>query len=404
MQKLLNKTQAVFLGLASMLGAGVFVVFGPAASAAGSLLPVAVILAGLVAYLNAASIAQLSRVVQGSGGAYAYGRHYISKTAGFLAGAAFLIGKMGSVAAIALTVAHYLTPENQIFTAISAITIMTIVNILGINRTAFGAMVLVSITLSFLTLLIAASFAAPIASQPITVGEPFGVFSAAAFLFFAFAGYARVATLGGEVSNPAKTIPFAIALSLGLVFVIYLALALTTGRVLGASLGFTITPIADLAAISLPWLPSQVVAAVASIAALGSLLALLAGMGRTAATMAEDREVPEFLGLRNRLGAPWVAELAIAGIAILLVTVFEVGLNIGISSFAVLFYYSIANLAALKQPKSESNRPKVLNLLGFGLCIALALSVPVESLVTGIAGLAVLWSFRYLLARFHQSR
>lgn len=387
-----------------MLGAGVFVVFGPAAKSAGSLLPLAVILAGLVAYLNAASVAQLAKVVQGSGGAYAYGRYYISETAGFMAGAAFLLGKMGSVAAIALTVANYLTPDSNILTAVSAIMIMTIVNILGINRTAFGAMVLVSITLSFLALLVFSSFTAPSASEPIGAAEPFGVISAAAFLFFAFAGYARVATLGGEVANPAKSIPFAIALSLSLVFVIYLVLGLTTGRVLGEDLAQTLTPIADLAAISLPWLPSQVVGTVASVAALGSLLALLAGMGRTAATMADDHELPKVLGLRNRPGAPWVAELAIAGIAILLVTVFEVGSNIGISSFAVLFYYSIANLAAFKQPKSQTKRPKVLNLLGFGLCIALALSVPAESLITGIAGLALVLILRSLLARFSQSR
>ncbi|MEK9599689.1 MAG: amino acid permease, partial [Pontimonas sp.] len=101
----LSTLDATFIGLAAMLGAGVFVVFGPAFELAGSWLIPAVLLAGLVAYLNAASISQLAAKVERSGGAYAYGRHYLGNGWGALAGLSFLIGKIGSAAAIALTFA-----------------------------------------------------------------------------------------------------------------------------------------------------------------------------------------------------------------------------------------------------------------------------------------------------------
>lgn len=63
----LSTLDATFIGLAAMLGAGVFVVFGPAFELAGSWLMPAILLAGLIAYLNAASISQLAAKVERSG-------------------------------------------------------------------------------------------------------------------------------------------------------------------------------------------------------------------------------------------------------------------------------------------------------------------------------------------------
>ena len=403
MQKLLNRPQAIFLGLASMIGAGVFGVFGPAARLAGNLLYLSIALAGLVAFLNAASISQLAKVVTRSGGAYSYARHYLSDAWGFAAGSAFLIGKIGSAAAIALTVSSYITPGTQVLTAVLAIAMMATLNILGVNRTAFGAMVLASITIGFLSLVFIASLGAPSSSEPLEAGGFLGVLSAASLMFFAFAGYARVASLGGEVKNPSKSIPVAIAASLSLTFVIYLFIGLASARVLGADLAFSLTPIGDLASEVIPWLPSGVVSIVAGGAALGSLLALLAGMGRTAATMAEDGELPKVLARRNAKGAPFISELIIGALAILLVFFGGVETNIGVSSFAVLTYYAIANFAAFRQPKSESSRLKILNLAGLSMCALLAFSVPFTGLLIGISALLIAVTLRFGIARLRQN-
>lgn len=403
--KLLSTSQAVFIGLASMLGAGVFVVFGPAAKFSGSLLPIAVLLAGLVAYLNAMSISQLAKVVTRSGGAYSYARHYLSHSAGFVAGIAFLFGKLGSVAAIALTFATYLLPEHRVLIAVLAILLMTWVNILGINRTALGAKLLAGVTLSFLAVAILSALItptpAPVAQLDI---EPMGILTASALLFFAFAGYARVATLGGEVHEPSRTIPKAITISLLIVGVIYLTLAIILPHRLGASLGGSITPIADLVALSVPGADSRFVGIFAAVAALGSLLALLAGMGRTASVMAEDRELPELLARRNSKGVPWVSELAISLLAIVLAMFGDLEFAIGLSSFAVLLYYAIANLAAYRQPKAETSRHKWLNILGLVLCVLLAIAVPANALALGVALVGFGLMLRWGLAKLAQSR
>ena len=376
-----------------MLGAGVFVIFGPAALFAGSALPFAILLAALVAYLNAGSVAQLATVVNRSGGGYAYARVYISKNFSFLAGSSFLVGKIGSSAAIALTVASYLTPNNLLATAIGSVVVMTAINLAGINRTAFGSKVLATITVLFLVTLAVAAISLPAAASDLSSGTPIGVLSAAALFFFAFAGYARVATLGGEVRQSERNVPRAIWISLAAVLAIYLTLSVLLSDKLGADLTGTVTPLADLAAKT--WLGGEYIWIFASLAGLGSLLALLAGMSRTAAEMALDRELPAAFARKLPTGAPVLAELVIAGFSIALVAFGGVLLSLGISSFAVLLYYAITNFAAFRQPTTETKRPKILNLLGLALCLLLALSVPIDGLVVGASILTLLMLIRW---------
>ena len=392
--KLLSRLDAVFIGLAAMLGAGVFVVFGPASELAGSLLLVSILLAALVAYLNAASIAQLAAVVTRSGGAYAYGRHYLGNAWGFLAGMSFLVGKIGSAAAIALVFATYLTPGFEILTAVLAVVVMAAINIAGINRTAFGSKVLATITLSFLTVLILAGLVAEPAEGTMTAGGFPGVLTAASLFFFAFAGYARVATLGGEVRDSEKSVPSAIRISLAIVLVTYLALALVLMLKLGPSFAGSLTPIADLAGVALG-IEGSVVAIFAAVATLGSLLALLAGMSRTASEMASDAELPKVLSKKLTNGSPALAEVIISLLVILLVVSGSILLRIGLSSFAILSYYAIANLAAYRQPRSETQRAKWLNLVGLGLCVLLGLSVPFGGLLVGATVLTVALILRW---------
>lgn len=392
--KLLSRLDAVFIGLAAMLGAGVFVVFGPASELAGSLLLVSILLAALVAYLNAASIAQLAAVVTRSGGAYAYGRHYLGNAWGFLAGMSFLVGKIGSAAAMALVFATYLTPGFEILTAVLAVVVMAAINIAGINRTAFGSKVLATITLSFLTVLILAGLVAEPAGGTMTPGGFPGVLTAASLFFFAFAGYARVATLGGEVRDSEKSVPSAIRISLAIVLVTYLALALVLMLKLGPSVAGSLTPIADLAGVALG-IEGSVVAVFAAVATLGSLLALLAGMSRTASEMASDAELPKVLSKKLKNGSPALAEVIISLLVILLVVSGSIILTIGLSSFAILSYYAIANLAAYRQPRSETQRAKWLNLVGLGLCVLLGLSVPFGGLLVGATVLTVALILRW---------
>lgn len=379
---------ATSIGVASMLGAGVFVVFAPASALAGEYLLISILLAGLVAALNARSIRQLAQVLPKSGGAYAFGREFISKGWGFLAGIAFIFGKIGSVASIALAAASYIYPAMLREIALLAIALMTLINILGINRTALGAMILSAPTIALLILVGVSGFSgtAQIQQAPFSVS---GVISAAALIFFAFAGYARVATIGEEVREPTKNVPRAIILGLGTVLALYLLVGNALQANLGDSLALAVAPIRDLAERTLPWLPLELVTVVAATACLGSLLSLLAGISRTAEAMANDQELPKAISIRSkRFQSPWIAETVIAAVAMALVVSGKIIWTIGISSFAVLIYYAIANWAAFNQLGRTKPRSRIAALLGGLLCLALATFVPLESLGIGLALLA----------------
>jgi APA family basic amino acid/polyamine antiporter len=387
-----------------MLGAGVFVVFAPASELAGSYLFLAIALAAVVASLNARSMRQLSKVFPRAGGAYAFGREYLSSSWGFLAGIAFILGKVGSIAAIALAAASYIYPEAVVEVAFASLALMTGINLLGINRTATGALLLSVPTIALLLLVGISGFQVA-AGESQGQSSIAGVLPAAALIFFAFAGYARVATLGPEVKNPTENIPKAITLSLVFVIAICFLVANALQAQLGKALQFSIAPIQDFAAIALPWLPGELVVMVAASACLGSLLSLLAGISRTAEAMANDREIPRFIGLRSkRFDSPWVADLVILGIATALLVSGDITWTIGISSFAVLVYYAIANLAAFRQLPSKQPAGRLLALLGATLCLGVGFFVPVESLLVTTVTLAVAMGLRAgLIMRRHSS-
>ncbi|MBD0323538.1 MAG: amino acid permease, partial [Aldersonia sp.] len=192
---------AVVIGLGSMLGAGIFVALAPAAAAAGSALLVSLALAAVVAYCNATSSARLAARYPESGGTYVYGRERLGMFWGYLAGWGFVVGKTASCAAMALTVGAYVWPDAARAVAVVAVLAVTAVNYVGIGKSALVTRIIVVIVLLVLALVAGMAFASgirstsPFESAP-TVG---GVLQGAGLLFFAFAGYARIATLGGEV-------------------------------------------------------------------------------------------------------------------------------------------------------------------------------------------------------------
>src|SRR5438067_105252 len=228
----LGPGDAVVIGLSSMIGAGVFSAFGPAARAAGSGLLIGLAIAGGVAYCNAVASAQLAAQYPTSGGTYVYGRERLGDWWGFCAGWGFVVGKVASCAAMALTFASYAVGGSlwaQRLVALLAVLALTAVNYRGITRTARLARVLVAAAVLALLVVVVAIAASgrtgtgKLSDLPLGTGGAHGILQAAALLFFAFAGYARIATLGEEVREPARTIPRAIPIALGLTVALYAA-------------------------------------------------------------------------------------------------------------------------------------------------------------------------------------
>lgn len=410
LERRLGVPDAVVIGLGSMLGAGVFVVFAPATAAAGGGpgLLVALAVAGLVAYCNATGSARLAARYPESGGTYVYGRKRLGPFAGFLAGWAFVVGKTASCAAMALTIGAYLWPEHARPVAVTAVAAVTAVNLRGVRKTAAVTRWLVVVTLAVLALVALVGLFGG-AFQLARLGDSAGgaggagVLTAAGLLFFAFAGYARIATLGEEVREPARTIPRAVPLALGLVLVIYLGLAVVALSVLGPGrLATSAAPLAEVVVAAGPPGLAWLVRAGATVAVLGVLLALVAGVGRTTLAMARRRDLPGRLdAVHPRHRVPHRAEAAVAAVVILAVALGDVRDAIGFSSCTVLVYYAITNAAALTLGPDPDRRLPVRALAGLGLigCLLLAVTLPTSSVLTGFAVLAA-GALGYAVRRF----
>ena len=392
----LGTGDAVVIGLASMIGAGVFSAFGPAARAAGGGLLIGLGLAGGVAYCNAVASAQLAAQYPTSGGTYIYGRERLGEWWGFVAGWGFVIGKTASCAAMALTFASYAIAgpmwANRLV-GVAAVIGLTGANYRGVSRTVAVARVLVAVSMVALLVLILAISTSGHADAGLHFSSfgAYGVLQSAGLLFFAFAGYARIATLGEEVREPERTIPRAVPIALAIAFCIYLAVGVSALLGAGpAALAASARPLATAVQAADGAWALPVVRIGAAVASLGSLLALIAGVGRTALAMARHGDLPRWLAsVHPRYRVPDHAELAIGAVVIVLVLTTDLRNAIGFSSFGVLLYYAIANAAAYTQPASRRRWPRALNVVGLIGCVVLVAALPVSAVVAGLGVLLV---------------
>ncbi|MFH9864725.1 APC family permease [Streptomyces lydicus] len=394
LKRRLGLFDAVTIGLGAMIGAGIFAALAPAAGAAGSGLLPALAGAAVVAYCNATSSARLAARYPASGGTYVYGRERLGAFWGYLAGWGFVVGKTASCAAMALTVGLYVWPGQAHAVAAAAVVALTAVNYAGVRKSAWLTRALVAVVLAVLTVVVTVCLtsrvADPVRLDPGAGATAGGVLRAAGLLFFAFAGYARIATLGEEVRDPARTIPRAVPLALGVTLVVYAAVAVAALAVLGPTrLAGAAAPLAE--AVRAAGTPELVplVRAGAAAAAAGSLLALILGVSRTTLAMARDRHLPAVLAaVHPRFHVPHRAELAVGAVVAVLAATADVRAAIGFSSFGVLAYYAVANAAALTLTTAEHRPPRVVPVVGLAGCLVLAFALPTTAVVAGAAVLA----------------
>jgi APA family basic amino acid/polyamine antiporter len=411
LERRLGTGDAVVVGLSAMLGAGVFAVWGPALAASGRWLLVALTLAAVVAFCNATSSAQLARRYPASGGTYVFGREVLGPWWGFLAGWGFVVGKTASCAAMAMAFAAYAVPGSivlQRVLGVVAVAALTGATVLGVTRTARVARWLLAVTLVVLVVfvVVAVPGAAVLPSgDGLPGGSVGGVLQAAGLLFFAFAGYARIATLAEEVRRP-EMIGRAILVAFAVAVVLYAAVGAAVVGAAGAGVDIAAggvdggSPLlAVLDATGAAWV-QPLVRVGAVTASLGALLALLAGVSRTTLAMARERDLPERLAqIEPRHCVPRTAQVVIGLVVMSLVALVDLRGAIGFSSFGVLVYYAVANLSALRQPAQDRHWPRLLGVVGLVGCVTLAVMLPLTSVLSGLCVLLAGCLYRLVVVR-----
>jgi basic amino acid/polyamine antiporter, APA family len=392
----LGLLDAVGIGFGAIVGAGIFVVTGVAAGIAGPAFLVALLVAGLAATANALSSAQLAAEYPHSGGTYEYGYRVLHPWAGFAAGWMFLASKIAAAGTVALGLAEYLAglvpglPPRPV--AVTAILVFTALNYAGLRRSSRTNLAIVTVSLGSLLAFVAAGASAFRLEhlQPFAPQGWGGILRASAILFFAYTGYARVATLGEEVREPRTTIPRAIVITIFGAVLLYGAVALVAFGAAGAAgMSETAAPLRVAAErAGLPWL--AVVVSVGGLTAmLGVILSQVLGLSRMAFAMARRGDLPAVLGrVHPRSGVPHVAVLVVGGVSAVVAATGTLGGIAAAASFTILVYYGIANLAALRMPRRARLYPDAVPALGLVACSVLALSLSVPIIVAGVLLLA----------------
>ena len=368
LHRALGVRAATVVGLGAMLGTGVFAVWTPAYALAGPWILVGLLIAGAVAILNAVSTVRLARVLPESGGAYAYGRAFVGRPAGLIAGYAFVVGKSASAGAAALTIGAYAWPGYERLVGLAAVAVALALDLRGIVRSVRVSAVLVAIVLLVLATLAIAWWSTDSALPSSTAATPSGLdlLAASGLLFVAFAGYARITVLGEEVRDPARTIPRAVVASFAIVFVVYVVIAAMVVAAVLSGVALSAAPLTDIAqAAAGEWL--IVVVRIGAVVAAGAVLvSLLAGVGRTLFAMADRGDAPRPLSaVAARTRTPYRAEIAAAVLAALVVAVGGIGFALGLSAATVLLYYCVAHVASWRQGA------RVVPVAGLALCLLL---------------------------------
>lgn len=407
----LNLLTAVGVGLGAIIGAGIFVVTGVAAGVAGPAFLIGLFLAGIVATFNALNSAQLAATYPQSGGTYEYGHQVLRPWLGFAAGWMFLASKLAAGGTVALGFAGYfgaLVPGIPLrLIAVAAVVILTIVNYFGIQKA--GSLNIIIVSISVLSLVVVVFTGIPTFSlenlRPFSPTGLHGILQSAALLFFAYTGYARLATLGEEVSEPDKTIPRAIILALGTAIVLYLAVAVVTvGNIGAGEMAASLSPIEHATSVFRWPQVGKMVVIGATTAMLGVLLSQILGISRMIFAMARRRDLPSvFAHVHPTYAIPDRGIFFTAGVMLLVVLFGTLEVVLATAAFTILLYYSIANLAAMNMRPKDRIYPRWISFCGLISCLILAGTLDFNVIISGIGLLAVGFLLRWLFHRLSGS-
>jgi APA family basic amino acid/polyamine antiporter len=390
---------ATAISVGAIVGAGIFVVTGIAAGLAGSAVVVSMLLAAVIALFTALSFAELTAWQPREGSIYEYAYQLISPFAGFLVGWMWILSNTFVGAAVSLGFASYFTTIFPILPAnwIAAILciVFTMLNFFGIRQSALLNNFLVAAKLLVLAFFIVFGLTyikpenyAPFA--PLEVGMLYGT----CYIFFAYAGFARVAVVAEEVRDARRNVPRAILLSLIISTIVYMLVGLVAVGLVGATrLSISVSPLTEAIRTTENTAAVYMVSAGGLLATASVLLTAILGVSRMAYAMARRNDIPQVLGkLHPKYNTPHLS-IWIVGILMALLALFvDLSSVVAISTFALLFYYAMANVSALKLKVQSRLYPRVIPVLGVITCVALAVFILFASLQAWIIGVAGLMS------------
>ncbi len=387
-KKGINLRGAVFIGIGSMVGAGIFALFGEAGAIAGAAVWVSFLVGGIIALLQGYSFAKLGSRYPSAGGLIDWiVRGYGS---GLFTGGVVMLGYFSVIivtAMVAVSFGNYAVSlflgedAAQIWVKIFAVAIvvlLTFVNSIGADavtraQTAVVSIVLVVLSSFAIAMLVQmdVSMLSPASYPPMSY-----ILASVALTFFAYLGFGVIAFAGGDLENPEKNMPRAMYIALGFTMLLYVALAigvfgtLTVEEVIAnadTALAVAALPIFG----SLGYAMISIAAIFATTGAINSQL--YASIGATYA-MAKDGHLPPVFGLKRRRRSGGSQGLVISALLVILLAVlFDVAAIASIGSAVALAIYVLVTIAHLRMAGETGASRLMLYLALFATSVAILL-------------------------------
>jgi APA family basic amino acid/polyamine antiporter len=388
---------AASVGIANIIGAGIFVVSGVAAGLAGPAVILSFLLAGFIALMTALSAAELSSFITETGASYAFTKRAFGRFLSFLVGWFKYFDYVAGAAAVSVGFAAYFTELFGLTGALPLILaatglpiVFTALNLIGVKESAYATSIMVVIKVFALVLLMMiggfylAQHFNVVQFTPFLPNGANGMFNGAAVIFFAFLGFNTVAMMSEETKDPERTIPKALILAFIVTFILYMSIAsLEIGVLDWQQLGISASPLEDLAsAVSSNRVFLDFIAFSALIATGSVVLSSIIGGTRASFAMGRDKVLPRhFDKISERFGTPYVSVLIGGSVIVILAGLFfnDIDTIASIVNFGSLFTYLFVHLSLIKLRKSEPQARRlfrvplypVIPIIGAGCCILL---------------------------------
>jgi APA family basic amino acid/polyamine antiporter len=394
-KRTLGLFDATAISVGAIIGAGIFVVTGIVAGVAGSALVVSLIIAAVISLLTASSFVELTAWQPREGSIYEYAHELVSPRAGFLVGWMWMLSNIFTGAAVSLGFAHYFTALIPALPTSGIASVLCLafagLNFFGIRQSARLNNVIVVAKLLVLAFFVFFGLA-HVRTGHFAPFAPFhlGVLYGACFIFFAYGGFARVAIVADEIKDARRNVPRAILLSLAISTIVYLCVGTVAVGLVGApALASSHSPLAKAMRVTGSAAASSIISVGAMLATASVLLTSILGVSRMAYAMARRKDLPAALSrLHPKHQTPFLSIWLAGGLMAILVLVIDLSKVVAISTFALLFYYSLANFAALKLKVDRRLYPRVVPILGGISCLALLVFILFASSHAWLIGLA----------------
>jgi APA family basic amino acid/polyamine antiporter len=343
------------LGLAAgvinvTVGGGIFRLPREVAASLGPAAPLAFLVCAAVMALIGLSLAQAGSRIATTGGPYAYVERAFGPFAGFMTGVmTWLIGvtAMGAIgdvfiANVARMIPALATPGGRAIGLVAVFATLATVNVLGVRHGArLGVVTTIAKLLPLVVLVVLGAFAIDPANLVISEAPAArDVARTSIVLLFAFTGVEYAIVPGGELRDPARTVPRGILLGLAAVTVLYLSVHLVAQGVLGDALATSTSPLADAAGVALgPWGRTLLMAGVV-ISTFGYLTGMSLASPRTLFAFGRDGFLPRALAaVHPTYRTPWISVIVQLSICCLLAIISDFGPLALISNVAALLAY-----------------------------------------------------------------